>query len=349
MKKSFKQICREKGVDYYRALKRRQAGLSEDKIFNKEYIRSSRITKEITIHGRIYPNLQEAKRVLNPPASVRTISRWIKEGMSPEEAFKKIPNPGYKNGFIYLITNKLNGKRYVGQSIQNLELRWKNHIEQAYYKKVKSYESLHAAIRKYGKNSFEINIIDEGVAKNDLRSKERFWIKELDTMVPKGYNISKGGESGGSIKKPTKINDKCFESVKDAALYLSKIKNISFLAAKKRIQVGRINAKKPAKPGESLVQTKIYKSWSRIVHGALNPKSKDYIEGLEIYKPWLEFENFLDDVGNSGEKGIAFTRINKKKGFFPDNCKWLSKSESCRLNAEYMKREGLFIRKHKRK
>jgi hypothetical protein len=82
-----------------------------------------------------------------------------------------------------------------------------------------------------------------------------------------------------------------------------------------------------------LVKTKAYKTWSRIVHGALNPKSKEYLPGIGMHEPWRDFGSFYRDVGDPPRQGMAFTRLNKKKGFFPENCAWLSKSESSKLNA----------------
>ncbi|GHA20400.1 hypothetical protein GCM10008090_33040 [Arenicella chitinivorans] len=102
---TFKRQCKEIGVDYYRALKRRQAGMSEEQIFNKDYIRNGRAINKIKVFNEVYPNIEEAVRQLKPPASSATISRWIEDGISPEEAFERIPNPGYADGIIYLIKN----------------------------------------------------------------------------------------------------------------------------------------------------------------------------------------------------------------------------------------------------
>lgn len=334
---TFKKLCNDKGINYYRALKRRQAGLSEEKIFKADFIRSTRETNKIKVYDKIYPNLEEAIRVLQPPASGTTIKRWIKKGITPEEAFERIPNPGYAEGRIYLITNKITEQKYIGLTIQTLERRWQYHIEQAKANHIKSEESLHAAIRKYGTEAFIIKVIDNGTTKKDLEVKEREWIKKLNTVVPYGYNISKGGVSGGSHKKPTTIDNICFESVQKAAEYIAESRNISIAAAEKRIHTGRVDVKKPAKPGQSLVKTKVYKAWSRIIHGALNPNSKDYIPNLTIDENWRNFNNFLQDVGNPPKQEMAFTRLDKRKGFFPNNCAWLTKSEASKINVAYMK------------
>jgi group I intron endonuclease len=347
-KDTFKNKCKELGIDYWRALKRREAGLPEEKIFEKEYVRGMRETNKIVVFGIEYPNLEEAVRCLNPSASSTTISRWLKEGITPEEAFERIPNPGYAEGIIYLVTNKISGKQYVGLTVQTLERRWKYHIEQASAGHIKGAESLHHAIREHGSDTFEIREIDRGTCKKDLENKERAWIEKLNTLVPNGYNISTGGVSGGSHKKVTYIDDIRFESVEQASIYLSRTRNISLSAAKKRISLGRIDIKTPAKPGESLVKTQVYKAWSRIIHCVINPNSKDYIPGVEVHDSWRDFKRFLQDVGHPPEKNMVFSRLDKNQGFFPENCAWLTRSEASRLNGEQTQKKGK-LRKNKDK
>lgn len=340
---TFKEKCGQLAVNYWRALKRREAGLSEVKIFEEGYVRNSREINEIMVSGVKFPNVEEAVRVLSPHASSKTIVRWIREGMTPEEAFEAIPNPGYANGIIYLITYRASGKQYVGLTIQTLDRRWKYHIEQALAGQIKGAESLHAAVREFGPDSFDIEQIDQGITKKDLEMKERVWIKTLGTLIPSGYNISRGGTSGGSNGKPTLIDGIRFDSVKEAACYLAETRGISPEAAKGRLRHKRVDIKTPAKPGESLVKTPVYKAWSRIVHGVLNPNSKEFIPGIEVHAPWLEFQEFYRDVKNPPAGGMALTRLDKSKGFYPDNCAWLSKSEASKINASYMKEKGTLV------
>lgn len=340
---TFKQLCKEKGINYYRALKRRKAGLPDEKIFSESYIRNERTINEIKVFGEKYPNLEEAVRVLKPPASSTTISRWVDEGLSPEEAFERIPNPGYADGIIYLITNNINQKKYISLTTQTLQRRWKYHIEQANAGHIKSEASLHAAIRNHGKGHFHIEEIDRGITKKDLEAKERKWIKELNTLTPNGYNLSAGGVSGGSHKKPTVIDGIRFESVGIAAEYLSKLKGITLAAAKKRISTVNIHAKKPAEAGKSIVKTKIYKAWRNIFDNALNPKSRNYVPNIEVTESWKNFDDFRRDVGEPLNDNVVFARLDKMKGYFPENCAWLSKSEAGKINAKYMKENGLLV------
>lgn len=57
---------------------------------------------------------------------------------------------------IYLITNKVNSKKYIGFTSRKLQARWKQHISSS---KNNSKFLIHKAIRKYGISNFEIEII----------------------------------------------------------------------------------------------------------------------------------------------------------------------------------------------
>lgn len=93
-------------------------------------------------------------------------------------------------GIIYKITNKVNGMCYVGQTTYTLEDRWRLH-----YSKGSCCSVLKEAISNFGKEAFSIEQIDIGNNREDLNSKEIYWIKKLNTRQPNGYNIDKGGYS----------------------------------------------------------------------------------------------------------------------------------------------------------
>lgn len=108
-------------------------------------------------------------------------------------------------GIIYKITNKVNGKSYIGQTRYTLEFRWKQHI----HKKDNTY--FHNAIHKYGKDNFSLEILEECEHK-DLDSREIFYIAKFNTFS-EGYNLTLGG--GG---KRLALDDK-YDEIKE--LYLS--------------------------------------------------------------------------------------------------------------------------------
>ena len=95
-------------------------------------------------------------------------------------------------GYIYLITNVVNGKQYVGQTVHaDIDTRWNQH------KRMKEHmlgRCIYNAYMKYGIQSFTFKIIcicfDE--ACNELEAE---YIKKFNTLVPNGYNLREGGNN----------------------------------------------------------------------------------------------------------------------------------------------------------
>lgn len=92
----------------------------------------------------------------------------------------------YTYYYIYLTKNLVNGKRYVGWHATNK-------LYDAY---IGSGHFLTKSIKKYGKKNF-INGIIEFCNETNFLQREKYWIKEYNTMTPNGYNLTEGGE--GSI------------------------------------------------------------------------------------------------------------------------------------------------------
>lgn len=91
--------------------------------------------------------------------------------------------------YIYLITNKLNNKKYIGQTI-NFEKRMKEHI---YGRNSKKNCLIDRALKKYGKNNFTFEILDITDSQENIDYLEKYYIKKLNCIKPNGYNILKGG------------------------------------------------------------------------------------------------------------------------------------------------------------
>lgn len=104
-------------------------------------------------------------------------------------------------GVIYRITNKINGKPYVGQTRQKLSQRIYGH------KSNKGKSAIDAAIAKYGWKNFTVEII-EVCPVESLNEKERYWIAKLNSKAPNGYNLTDGGDGCTGYKHTAKSRAK---------------------------------------------------------------------------------------------------------------------------------------------
>lgn len=95
---------------------------------------------------------------------------------------------------IYKITNKINGKCYIGQS-QHIEKRWTDHKAKSNNIKDKGYEyPLYRAFRKYGIDNFTFEIIEECKIE-ELTQKEFKWIQYYNPE----YNQTQGNDCGYTV------------------------------------------------------------------------------------------------------------------------------------------------------
>ena len=93
---------------------------------------------------------------------------------------------------IYCIYNKINNKRYVGQTRQGYRKRFIQHKTPA-----SGCPLLKNAIKKYGKENFECELLDVAETEEIANLKEKMWIALLKSYKPEnGYNLSMGGKIG---------------------------------------------------------------------------------------------------------------------------------------------------------
>lgn len=83
---------------------------------------------------------------------------------------------------IYKTTNKINGKIYIGLDSRNNP------------KYLGSGTYIKSAIKKYGKENFTKEILQECNSVNELKTAEIYWIKQLNSKAPNGYNLTNGGD-----------------------------------------------------------------------------------------------------------------------------------------------------------
>ena len=93
--------------------------------------------------------------------------------------------------YIYIITNLINGKQYVGKTLFSVERRWKEH-KQDYLRKRNEKRPLYNAMEKYGVKNFRIDTLEECTAE-DSSEREQYWIQYYNTFH-EGYNVTLGGD-----------------------------------------------------------------------------------------------------------------------------------------------------------
>lgn len=97
-----------------------------------------------------------------------------------------------KSNEVYKITNKVTGKIYIGITNQGSGARYRHHWYEA---RIGESAPIHKSMAKYGEENFTLEIIDFADTYEELKEKERFWIKELNSMDRKiGYNLTEGGD-----------------------------------------------------------------------------------------------------------------------------------------------------------
>jgi group I intron endonuclease len=170
-------------------------GQPVDKIFKKLVTSREGLTR--CLNTNKYRTYEDRKK---DPDFLKRISR--EKVLRQMEKTKKLPKPetlakhdiredGIKEcmgptGIIYKISSP-SGKVYVGQTIRSFEKRMQEHRDMK-----STCSAVRNAIDKYG-DEMKYEIIEENVPQEHLDEREIYWIKELNSLRPDGYNLRTGG------------------------------------------------------------------------------------------------------------------------------------------------------------
>jgi len=109
---------------------------------------------------------------------------------------------------VYCIKNTVNNKEYIGLTTRTLEQRWKQHIRESNREGGWEWNTpLGNAIKKYGKDSFEVFVLEECSSETEMKQKEIQLIKERKSLASEtGYNLTLGGDGrmGYKLSEDTK-------------------------------------------------------------------------------------------------------------------------------------------------
>jgi|TARA_Y100000034_G_scaffold39761_1_gene49015 group I intron endonuclease len=205
-------------------------------------------------------------------------------------------------GFIYLTTNKINGKKYIGMC--------KNTHHKGYFG---SGKLLKQAIKKYGKENFERTILEKCETFEELSESESYWIKFYNAVESfEFYNLADGGFGGNSdyLKK-----------------YWSSLNKEERKFARNWSRRNMVNTNNPmwgrkhSEETKSLIGSKsVNRNWHNPNHfGSNNPNAKKVLVEIKSTKTYYDcLKDFCDEnktIPYSTLKGIAKDgRFSKKYG-----------------------------------
>lgn len=89
---------------------------------------------------------------------------------------------------IYKITNLVNNKVYIGQTVRTLKERMMEHNRHRT-------TMIDKALKKYGKENFNIELLDSANTLEELNEKEIYYINYYNSKKPNGYNLCNGGDN----------------------------------------------------------------------------------------------------------------------------------------------------------
>ena len=191
---------------------------------------------------------------------------------------------------VYMHTNKINGKKYIGQTCQKPESRWG-----ADGKKYRTSTHFWNAIQKYGWNNFEHDVLYENLSLQEANEKERELIAKYNTTdMSFGYNLEYGGINGFHSDE---TKEKISNAHKGKTFSKEHLKNLS--KAHKGRNMGQNNPNYGKKPSEETLR-KMSDAKKDIYNGTGNPNSKcvlQYDLSGNFIKEWEYISLASEELG----------------------------------------------------
>lgn len=216
-------------------------------------------------------------------------------------------------GIIYKAINKINGKVYIGQTIKTLEGRRSEHLRD---NKSNDYNSaFHKALRKYGEDSFEWEVIVHCGSKEEMDDMEFHYIKQYNSYNSGGYNLTWGGEGCHGRKYSYETIKKMSESHKGVKLPKEQVRKI--LATRMRRNYTGLNNKAGRMYVLTTPEGDVFKVFNldyfckRFTSCKLNASSLyKVIKGDQISNRGYKCEHY-DEIKHKNIKEFDYARLTK--------------------------------------
>lgn len=190
---------------------------------------------------------------------------------------------------VYLITNLVNDKKYVGITHNSIEHRFQEHLQKS--RMESSNWILHRALRKYGQDNFKLELLEDNVPKDIIGERENYYINLYDSLNH-GYNMTAGGAgiSGYTFTKEcVKARTKKIITPERNAKISKALKGKPFKEEhKKKLSIGM---KKFHETHDNSFKGKQHKQETKDIIGSKNTKHQVLMLNKDTEEIIMEFDN----------------------------------------------------------
>lgn len=232
-----------------------------------------------------------------------------------------------KYNYVYITTNLINGKQYVGSHGSNT-------LQDGY---LGSGSLLYQAIQKYGRHNFKKEILQHKDNIKEARLCEEFYISKFNTLIPNGYNINPNGGIPGT-QTPESI-EKMRQSLKKVIHNDEWCKKISKSLKGKKKSFDQANRLRELAKGNHNFKGKTHSTECRKKLSLLASKrikEKNSMYGKTLYSIWLN--KYGEEEANKRQLDMKNKMSNTRTGktFNNDHCKNISKARMGQIYEKIM-------------
>ncbi len=223
---SIRALARATGVHHKQIHSRLATGKSLDASVDPTPLRR----RSLVVNGVEYRSIEAAARELGIWAG--SVIYRMNKGWTADQAFgfSVPPRTDKCSGVVYLITNSVNRKKYVGITVTGLQTRINGHVNAAARGKA---GKLYDAIRAIGAHRFQIVVLENVNSRTRLAELEKQYIEQYD-CVRRGYNMTAGGGWCGHGETKIVVDGKMFSDVHEVATHVG----VHVATIRRRIRLG---------------------------------------------------------------------------------------------------------------
>jgi hypothetical protein len=240
------------------------------------------------------------------------------------------------NGWIYRLSSPECEQKYIGLTKYWPERRFKEHKNSA---RKGSNKLIDKAIRRYGVETFFLEIVESQVPFSELAEREIHYIKHFNTRAPHGLNKSAGGQLGGCRGKLIKINGKSYKSITEAGKDIEKKTNgaVRWYSAERRIRICIRNSNSDSNHNYNCedIYAHTRKNSSHADAGTnLFSRYLDLEKRKQLCSRWLNYDLFKKDVLKEFtmmqiiNHKLRLGKINDSKLYGPKSFLWFTPKEA---------------------